>query len=256
MIEAAVITGAAHGIGKSFATRLAAEGAQLWLVDKNEDALAALARQLTDRHGAKVEALTANLADPSDQRRVADRISALDRVDLLVNAAGFGAPAAFHDLDPEAHMEMLDVHVTSAVRFCRAVLPGMVAHRRGAIINISSQISFLYSGGNAMYGSTKRFIDAFSRNLHATYKRKGVRIQLMVPAYVRTSFHESDYYSAETLKKVPGFFWMDVDVLTSAALRQLSTGRLVCVPGFWHKITYVLLSRYLVPMWLLRKLSI
>jgi len=127
---------------------------------------------------------------------------------------------------------------------------------RGAIINISSQISFVYSGETAMYGSTKKFIDAFSRNLHAAYKRKGVGIQLMIPAYVRTSFHESNYYSAETLKKVPQFFWMDVADLTASSLKQLATGRLVCVPGFFYKITYFFLSRHLIPMWLLRKLSI
>ncbi len=253
MAELAVITGGANGIGKSFAINLAARGARLVLIDIKRKKLEALADELSAQYGIEVEAVVADLSKVKDQVRVADRLSALKNVDLLINSAGYGAPVEFHGLDADAHIDMLNVHVASMIRCCRAVLPQMRECKKGAIINISGQAAYLYSAGNAMYGSTKCFVEAFTRNLEAEYAPVGIKLQLLVPAYIRTSFHDTEFYKLAAVSKIPSFYWMNVDTVTTTSLRQLGTGKLICVPGLWHKITYHILRRRLVPRFILKR---
>lgn len=253
MTELAVITGGAKGIGKSYATHLARRGADLVLIDIAGDALQDVAQDLRERFGARVTTRQADLSQPDAQAALATEIAALERIDLLINAAGYGEPVAFDAHPAEAQIAMINVHVTAMVRLCRAALPGMLARGTGAIITISSQTEFFHASGNAIYGSTKRFVSAFSRNLDHGYRAKGLRVQLLVPAYIRTSFHDSAYYGAEAMARVPGFFWMDVDEVTGTSLAQLDGGRLVCVPGVWHKLTYHVLRLGLIPRFILKR---
>ena len=240
MTDAAAITGAARGLGRSYAQALAAQGARLLLIDVSGDELERLADDLRQAHGVEVETVIADLSRPEDQARAAERIAAFDQLDLLVNAAGFGAPRPFHLMPAEDHIAMLNVHTASMVRFCRAALPGMLARGRGGIINISSQVEYLFTGSNAMYGGTKSFARIFARHLRAQYGQRGIAVQVLLPGYVRTSFHHSDYYSPEVMAGVPDFLWMEVDDVTAGSLAQLGSRRMICMPGWSHKMTYLL----------------
>ena len=256
MIEFAAITGAAKGVGNSYAAKLAAKGARLLLIDQDRDGLKETAQNLSQIYAVDIETIVADLSKPEDQTRVAKRLEEIEELDLLINLAGYGAPVPFHELDAEQHIHMLNVHVSSVIRFCRAVLPNMVKRKRGAIINMSGQAEFLHSGANAMYGSTKKFVTTFSRNLADSYKLQGINFQVLCPGYIRTSFHDTNYYNADALGKIPKFYWMDVDEVTSKSLEQLGNGRLICVPGLWHKITYLLFQTGGFTNWILRKFAV
>lgn len=256
MIKSAVINGGASGIGRSYAKHLAARGANIVLVDKKQEEMVALADQLALEHGVDVATTQADLSQPVEQIEVAKRSGAIEDLDLLVNSAGFGAPVAFHELDPQVHINMLNVHVASTIRCCRAAILGMLARKRGNIINISSQMSFLFAGENSTYGSTRVFVDTFTRNLNEAYARRGLNFQVLCPAYTKTDFHNSRYYGKEAIEKVPIFYWNDADYVTEYSLTQLPKKRLVCVPGFNHKVMYFVLKNRLVPRFILRKVAI
>ena len=208
------------------------------------------------RAPAPIETIVANLADAEDQSTVAKKIAAIDDLDLLINAAGFGAPGAFQELPIETHLDMLNVHVTSTVRLCHATLDGMVSRRSGAIINICALAMYLHIEGNVMYGATKRFVDTFTRSLHEDVSEHGVKLQILIPGYTRTPFHDTEYYDGEAVGRIPGFLWMPVDKVTSTSLRALSSRNLVCVPGLVHRSLYLIFRSGLFSYALVRRLIV
>jgi short-subunit dehydrogenase len=224
------------------------------LVDKDEAALKSVLASLADSGPALAEALTADLACPHDQDRVIQRIEQADRVSLLINNAGFGDPRLFHLREPQAHLNMLQVHVLSAVRFCRAVLPGMLEVGQGDIINVSSMAAELPVPGNVMYGATKGFLSTFSEILRVECASRGVNVQLLCPGYTRTEFHETQHYRGADLGQVPAWLWSPPEKVASSSLRALSKRRALCVPGLWNRCMYVALRSHLVPNWVVRRL--
>src|SRR5690242_2853225 len=135
----ALVTGASGGIGEEFARQLAAQGADLVLVARSEDALARLAAELIDRHGIACDVLPADLTTDDGIDAVAERVT---DVDLLVNNAGYGIAANLADVDP-AHIDgMIRLNVLALARLTRAALPGMLARDHGGIVNVSSVAGF------------------------------------------------------------------------------------------------------------------
>ncbi len=125
----AIITGASSGLGAAFARALAARGHDLILVARRGDRLAALAEALQTQHGIRAEAWPADLADPIALEEIAQRITALPSLDLLINNAGLGEADPFVEADPAHHATMVALHVAAPVRLTRAALPAMLAQR-------------------------------------------------------------------------------------------------------------------------------
>jgi short-subunit dehydrogenase len=260
----ALITGAAHGIGAAFARQLAAQGkrlppygcfpcGRLVLVDKDETGLASMVESLA-RSGHDVESLPANLARPEDQDRVVERIAREEELCLLINNAGFGDPKLFFEQDAQLQCDMLQVHVVSAVRFCRAALTGMVRLSRGGIINVSTLAADLPVPYNVMYGSTKAFLRSFSETLRADCAATGVTVQLLCPGYTHTSFHDSPNYKDLDLGRVPRWMWSSADSVATASLRALARRKFLCVPGLRNQCIGFLLRSRIVPMWIIRRI--
>lgn len=252
-IKSALITGAASGIGAAFARRLAAQQVRLWLVDKQGEALTALADELNAAHGSDVNPIRADLRDPADQETIVKTIESLRELDLLINNAGFGSPASFHTLAPEKHDEMLQVHVMSPVKFCRAALPAMIGRRNGAIINVCSLIQYISIDGNAMYGATKMFLDRFSRSLDCEVRQHGVKIQALIPGYTSTRFHHTGDYLPTHSSLIPGYLWLSADEVVDVSLRKLASRRVDCVPGLVNRISAFFLRHRLYSMRLLER---
>jgi short-subunit dehydrogenase len=100
-VRSAFITGAARGIGAAFARRLATDKAVLWLVDKDSEALTALAEELRTA-GAVVELIIADLSSPGGQDLIVSALTEQKQLDLLINNAGFGKPDLFHEQPEES----------------------------------------------------------------------------------------------------------------------------------------------------------
>lgn len=251
--DTAVITGAAHGIGAAFARQLAVMQKHLVLVDKDLAAMESMRESLTQSGAVEIELIAANLAQVQEQDRVVERLEQEQKLHLLINNAGFGDPKRFAQRDDQAHVEMLQVHVMAAVRFCRAALPRMLQSERGNIINVSSMAAELPLAGNVMYGSTKGFLRIFSEILRVECQPRGVNVQLLCPGYTRTEFHATPNYQNSKSVGVPGWLWSPPEAVAAASLRALAERKAVCVPGLWNGCMHSALRSRIVPKWLIRK---
>jgi len=249
----ALITGAAHGIGAAFAHQLSASQKRLVLVDKDATALASMPEALARSGPAEVESFPANLARPEDQDRVVERIERENELCLLINNAGFGNPNWFFEQDAQVQYDMLQVHVVSTVRFCRAALPGMLRLGRADIINVSALAAELPVAWNVMYGATKGFLRSFSETLRVECLPQGVNVQLLCPGYTHTRFHDNPSYAESDLGRVPRWMWSSPEAVATASLRALARRKFLCVPGICNQCIGFLLRTRLVPMWIIRR---
>lgn len=237
--EKALITGASSGIGESFARHMAADGYQLILVARRLERLQAIAADLQDGGSSPVEVIQADLSEVSDIQRVADRVADLDRLDLLVNNAGFGMSGYFSKIELEKHLHMNRVHIEAAISLTHAVLPGMIARRRGGIINVSSVAAFL-PWGNVSYNATKAYLVAFSEALNAESRRMNIRVQALCPGFTYSEFHNSPDLAGVRKSPLPKIFWLNSDFVVSESLKSLAQGKVICIPGIQYRLVVAL----------------
>ncbi len=240
----ALITGASSGIGAAFAERLAREGYALVLVARRRDRLEALAAQLTARHGVAVEVFPADLANFADVERLTQRVAGLE-LDILVNNAGFGTSDYFVETEAEQLAAMLRVHAEAATRLARAALPGLLARKRGAIINVASVAAFYPLPRSAVYGPSKAYLVGFSEALSVELAGTGVRVQALCPGFTRTEFQE---VAAIESGGLPDFVWLSPEYVVEQSLRDLRAGVVISTPGLGYK-ALVLAARFM-PRWI------
>jgi hypothetical protein len=228
----ALVTGASAGIGEAFARALAAERHDLVLVARRGDRLAALAKELGERYRVDAAPHVADLAEAAELDALAERVAG-DPPDLLVNNAGFGTVGAFAELDPERELEQIRLNVIALVRLTRAVLPGMVARGRGAIVNVSSLAGESPGPYTATYNATKAYVTSFSEALHEELRGTGVVVQALLPGFTRTEFQEVAGVDAG---RVPGFAWMRPEAVVKASLAALRRREAVCIPGLGNRL--------------------
>ncbi|MFI6520166.1 SDR family NAD(P)-dependent oxidoreductase [Spirillospora sp. NPDC050679] len=219
----ALVTGASSGIGESFARLLAARGADLVIVARRAALLDGLARELVERYRVAVEVVAADLTDPAQRGEVEARLRA-EPVELLVNNAGYGAFGAFADLGIDDQLREVELNVTALMRLTHAALPGMLARRRGGVLNVASMAGFAPSPGSAAYGATKAYVTAFSESLHAEVAARGVHVTALCPGFTRT---EDDGQA--------NLLWLRRADVARAGLDAVSAGRALCVPGAQYK---------------------
>src|ERR1700751_4367571 len=180
------ITGASSGFGAAVARRFAGAGARVIAAARRADRLKDLAAEL----GPRILPVT---LDVRDRAAVADVVDGLPeefaRIDVLVNNAGLAlglGPAQDADLDEWD--QMIDTNCKGLVYCTRAILPGMVARRRGHVISLGSVAgTYPYPGGN-VYGGTKPFVHQFSLNLRSDLHGTGVRVTCVEPGMADTEF--------------------------------------------------------------------
>lgn len=236
----AVITGASSGIGAEFARQLAERGYDLMLVARRTDRLEALARELEASYQIKAEAVTADLTVAADLDRVAARLANGGTPSLLINNAGFGLRGAFATSSPDGHRAMHLLHVVATTVLTRAVLPGMIARRSGAIINVSSVAAFAPSPGNVSYCATKAWMNSFTDGLWMEMMalRSPVKVQALCPGFTYTEFHDVMGVKRDQLSRR---FWMPAGFVVSESLRGLERGARVVVPGWRYRLLVALL---------------
>ena len=224
-MKTAMITGASSGIGAVYARRLASRGCDLVLVARATDRMTALAAELRDAHGIRVEVLTADLTAPAQLQTVAGRLSADAPVDLLVNNAGAALLGNFEAADPAAMEQLLKLNVVAPTLLASAAVRGMVDRGSGAIINLGSVVSFMPQFFPGIYSATKSYILTLSQGLAAEVGPKGVYIQAVLPAATRTEIWER---AGADIANIPNV--MDVEDLVDAALVGFDRREAVTIP--------------------------
>ena len=230
-----MITGASSGIGATFARQLAARGYDLVLVARRKERLEEQARAIQANHSVEAEILPADLTRDADLKAVEDRIAAAGNLEFLVNNAGFGVVGRFFSVPVEGQDQMHRLHVLAPMRLMHAALPGMVARRRGNIVNVSSVSGFGQNPGSVSYSATKTWMSAFTEGIYLELKSIGspVRVQALCPGFTITEFHDAMQLDR---KAIPTWLWMSADAVVETSLRALDHDRLFVIPGWRYRV--------------------
>jgi 3-hydroxybutyrate dehydrogenase len=206
----ALVTGAASGIGAAITRRLAADGAQVHAVDRDEAGLRALAEAV-----AGVRAVTCDLSDLA----AVDRLPA--EVDVLVNNAGLQHVAAIPDFDPDRFSLLLRVMLEAPFRLARRVLPHMYERGWGRVVNISSAHGLRASPFKSAYVSAKHGLEGLSKVIALEGAAHGVTSNCLNPGYVRTPLVESQIADQARTRGIPPDEVVEQVMLAPAAVKRL-----------------------------------
>ena len=189
MSRAALVTGASSGLGEEFARLFAADGVDLVLVARRRDRLEALAGELRAARKVSVHVVTADLSVPQEVERLVREVQALPlEVEFLVNNAGLGNVGPFAASALDRQLGMVDVNVRALVRLTHAFLPGMLARKRGRVLNIGSTAGLQPGPFGAVYYATKAFVNSFTEALSHELKGTGVTATASLPGATATEF--------------------------------------------------------------------
>ncbi len=181
----AVVTGAAHGIGRATATLFAREGARVVLADIDVDAGTAAAESIRGS-GAEADFVA---TDVTDQQAVGQLVAEADAllggVDVWMNNAGTSVTEDLLDMKPDAWAAELQLNLTSHYLCSQAVLPVMMRGGGGSLINVSS-VNALWSIGEFGYSAAKAGLISFTKNVAVTYGAQGIRANVICPGTIAT----------------------------------------------------------------------
>ena len=186
--QVAIVTGGASGIGRATVAALAAEGAQVAIVDRDPDGARAVADK-TVQDGGAARAFIADLADPAAVESVVEAVIAeLGRVDILVNSAGIsGAPHSAVDFSDEKYELVTAINLRAPFLLTRAVGQHMISRGGGGkIVNLSSSGAFRATYSPAIYAATKAGINGLTRAAAADLGPHGVNVNAVAPGLTDT----------------------------------------------------------------------
>lgn len=185
----AIVTGAASGIGRASAERLALDGYGVLLADRDASALQAAFENMSD-HGYDVAQCFVDVADQSScDKMVAVAQSAWGRIDVLVANAGVQLAGSLLNTSTEDWHTLLAVNLNGVAMSCKAVLPAMTEERCGSIVIISSINALRSNPGMAIYDASKAAVLGLMRSLAAEHGHEGVRVNAICPGDTLTDFH-------------------------------------------------------------------
>ncbi|MDI7275012.1 MAG: SDR family NAD(P)-dependent oxidoreductase [Anaerolineae bacterium] len=183
----ALITGGGQGIGRATALLFAREGARVALVARRRDRVEAVKEEI-ERQGGQALAISADVSVPADTRRmVAQTVEAFGSVDILVAAAGIFTYGHVVDHDDDAWLNLLKVNLYGVYLSDKAVLPVMIKNHWGRIINLSATSAFTAAPGWSAQCAAKTGILGLTRALAQEVASKGITVNAICPAWVRTS---------------------------------------------------------------------
>ena len=186
----ALVTGAGSGIGRAVAVRFAAAGARLALAGRREEKLHETAATIRDG-GGKCLVLPADVTvEPDAIRMVTETVGHFDSLDVLVNAAGIIASGTIDSTELPEWDRMFDVNLRSVFRLTRLALPHL-AHRPGAIVNLSSVAGTRAFPGILSYCVSKAALDQLTRCLALELAERGIRVNAINPGVVVSELHRT-----------------------------------------------------------------
>jgi NAD(P)-dependent dehydrogenase (short-subunit alcohol dehydrogenase family) len=212
----ALVFGAASGIGRAVVRRFEAEGAQVIGCD------------VQPRRGPDPAQSDGRLCDVTDEAQVRAAVDAVSadygRIDVLINAAGMIRNDDAASIKDAVWNQTMDVNLTGTMRTMRAVLPGMVRRKSGAIVNIASVAAFNSGADVASYAASKAAVVALTRSAAQRYGSLGIRINAICPGWVDTPM------SAREMMDMASALGISVEQAIERTLQRVSLGRMAA-PG-------------------------
>ena len=216
----ALITGASSGIGAACARRLAAEGANLVLWARRADRLERVAAELGTEHRVSLAVAVVDVRDRAAVNRAAEALVRAGRVpDVLINNAGLASGlSTIQEGDPEDWDRMIDTNLKGLLNVTRAILPHMIAQRRGHVVNIGSTAGHqTYPMGN-VYNATKFGVRALTEGMNLDVAGTPIRVSAVDPGFVATEFSEVRFHGDRDRAKTvyQGFTPLSADDVADA----------------------------------------
>ncbi|MDD2763148.1 MAG: SDR family NAD(P)-dependent oxidoreductase [Opitutaceae bacterium] len=202
--QSVIVTGASSGIGEATARRLARGGAQLVIVARRADRLAALAREL-DPAGRRVLAVAADVTDEAGRRRVVDEtLRRFGRIDALVNNAGYGTRGPVERVPVELIRRNFETNLFSLIVLTQLVAPHLRTQGSGRIVNIGSVAGRIARPLSSVYDSTKHALEAITDGLRGELAPFGVEVVLIRPGFILTEFVDAANQASESVLEQAG----------------------------------------------------
>ena len=240
--KVAIVTGGNGGIGLGMARGLAAAGAAVAIVGRNEAKSKQAAAELA-ASGARALALTADVTSQQETARmVEDTKRAFGRVDILINNAGINVRKPPHVMSVEDWHKVMDTNLTSAVLGVQAVYPLMKAAGGGKIINIGSMMSIFGASFAPAYAASKGGIVQFTRSLACAWAADNIQANAVLPGWIDTELTQGarqqvDGLHERVLARTPAARWgvpadlAGIAVFLSSAASDFITGTAIPVDG-------------------------
>ena len=190
-----LVSGGTSGIGHAIATAFARAGAEV--------VAAGLPGPAQLQAGLSVEPL-----DVTDAAQIAALVARLDRLDVLVNAAGVIRRGAEHD--PEVFAQVIDINLNGAMRLASAARP-LLAASRGCVVNLASMLSFFGAGLAPAYSASKGGVAQLTKSLAIAWAAQGIRVNAVAPGWIATpltqALQDDPLRSAAILARTPMARW-------------------------------------------------
>ena len=250
MIECSLITGASSGIGEEFARQLAREGHNLLLVARREEKLQQLVTELQS-NDVKVFAVRADLFDEESIPVIIQEIKKNNVfINYLVNNAGVGIQSAFLEKPVKEWASHVHLNIVRFIELTHALLPEMVTHSDGTIVNIASAGAFQALPWYSIYGSNKAFMLSFSEGLAEEVSPMKIQVTCICPGAVKTDFNRN---AGIDTGRTPSALFMSSEKVVKLSLGAVKRGKRVYIPGLINKIN--VFAQRLLPRRMVTKIA-
>lgn len=245
--RAAIVTGAASGIGRALAEQLGGRGLHVVVADRQRELAEEVAAAIRDLGGSAVAA-PLDVRDREAFQHLAAQTAARGPIAYLFNNAGIGASGEISEYEPADWDEVIDVNLRGVSHGILAVYPHMIAQGSGHIVNTASMAGLVPSPGLGSYSATKHAVVALSQCLRVEARRHGVRVSALCPGVIRTAIlrggcygrvkpdFDADTAAARAERMRP----MEPAELARRTLRAVERDRAIIIePGWWRLFWYL-----------------
>ena len=189
----AVVTGASRGLGRAIALALAEAGADVAVTGRAAAELEETARQAV-QHDVRALPFVADVsAYPEVERLMAHVVSALGRLDVVVNNAGIARVAPLAEASLDDWRAIVEVNLSGVFYGCRAAAPYLIRQRSGKVINLASVLAAVALPGYTMYAATKGAVISLTRTLAMEWARHNIQVNAIAPGWFVTDMNEAAF---------------------------------------------------------------
>ncbi|WP_368887214.1 SDR family NAD(P)-dependent oxidoreductase [Limosilactobacillus fermentum] len=199
--QVVVVTGAVGGMGTKFTEDFAAQGANVVLMDLNEEKLNSWSKELADRYGVKTLPIVANSTKEDEVNAAVDKVVAtFGKIDILVNTAAILRFSPLEDLSVDEWRTAVDINLTGYFITSQAFGKQMIKQKSGNMVHISTVAAIFPETYSGAYSSTKAGVSMLSKQIAAEWGQFGVRSNCVLPCLVETPMSHAFYTDPEVQK--------------------------------------------------------
>jgi NAD(P)-dependent dehydrogenase (short-subunit alcohol dehydrogenase family) len=201
-----IVTGGSSNIGRAISLTFGEEGANVFIVDRDEDNGKKVEKIIQDK-GGRAKYCKADVTKYSEAERVVkEAIAAFKSIDVLVNGVGWDDFYPFLEIPPEKYDKYIDLNLKHVLYFTRAVLPQMIEQKGGSIVNIGSDAGRIGEFRESVYAATKGGVITFTKNTAREFGRFGIRSNCVCPGATMPSEDGAGEYSLFRQEEVKKLF--------------------------------------------------